>query len=40
MSNQRVPLLDEEENDLTQLAPDDLINKIIQHEVKEVGTHM
>ncbi|RXG51940.1 Trafficking protein particle complex subunit 13 [Armadillidium vulgare] len=40
MSNQRVPLLEEEETDLTQLAPDDLINKIIQHEVKEIGTHI
>lgn len=41
MSNQRVPLLGEEENEpLHQLDPAATINEVIQHEVKDIGTHM
>lgn len=41
MSNQRVPLLGEEENEsLHQLDGNATINEVIQHEVKDIGTHM
>lgn len=41
MSNQRVPLLGEEENEmLHQLEGNRTINEVIQHEVKDIGTHM
>lgn len=41
MSNQRVPLLGEEENEsLHQLDGNATINEVIQHEVKDIGTHI
>ncbi|KAK3854007.1 hypothetical protein Pcinc_031215 [Petrolisthes cinctipes] len=41
MSNQRVPLLgDDEDEPLHQLQPSDTINEVIQHEVKDIGTHI
>lgn len=41
MSNQRVPLLGEEENEmLHQLEGNGTINEVIQHEVKDIGTHI
>ncbi|MPC92865.1 hypothetical protein E2C01_087977 [Portunus trituberculatus] len=41
MSNQRVPLLGEDDNEmLHQLEGNETINEVIQHEVKDIGTHM
>lgn len=41
MSNQRVPLLGEDDNEmLHQLEANETINEVIQHEVKDIGTHM
>nr|XP_045581335.1 trafficking protein particle complex subunit 13-like isoform X1 [Procambarus clarkii]XP_045581336.1 trafficking protein particle complex subunit 13-like isoform X1 [Procambarus clarkii]XP_045581337.1 trafficking protein particle complex subunit 13-like isoform X1 [Procambarus clarkii] len=41
MSNQRVPLLGEEDNEmLHQLEGNGTINEVIQHEVKDIGTHI
>ncbi|CAL4071524.1 unnamed protein product [Meganyctiphanes norvegica] len=41
MSNQRVPLLGEDENELLQqLEGNGTINQVIQHEVKDIGTHI
>ncbi|KAG0696701.1 Trafficking protein particle complex subunit 13 [Chionoecetes opilio] len=41
MSNQRVPLLGEDDNELLhQLEPNETINEVIQHEVKDIGTHI
>ncbi|KAK7080486.1 Trafficking protein particle complex subunit 13 [Halocaridina rubra] len=41
MSNQRLPLLGEDENELLhQLDGNGTINEVIQHEVKDIGTHI
>ncbi|XP_042206519.1 trafficking protein particle complex subunit 13-like isoform X2 [Homarus americanus] len=41
MSNQRVPLLGEDDNEmLHQLEGNGTINEVIQHEVKDIGTHI
>lgn len=41
MSNQRVPLLGEDDNEmLHQLEGNETINEVIQHEVKDIGTHI
>ncbi|XP_050699309.1 trafficking protein particle complex subunit 13-like [Eriocheir sinensis] len=41
MSNQRVPLLGEDDNEmLHQLEANETINEVIQHEVKDIGTHI
>ena len=40
MSSQKVPVLHDEEDGGLQLQPDGVMSKIINHEVKELGTHM
>ena len=41
MSNQRLPLLGEGEDAVNQqLEAHQMINEVIQHEIKDIGTHM